>query len=174
MRHQRLVRSDDMLPGGERRLYQLARHPVRSADQLNHDVYVWYRGELQGIRAPAHRRQIGAAIGLAIARRHRGDDDRPPRPHREPLRVALEQLQRPGANRAETGDGDFERRLHPVAPTAGVSNCTSIRPGGAAGVDGAAWVWICFAGIPAPFSALAMSWARSSAARKLLSCSALP
>ena len=75
MRHQRLVRGDNVLVMTESGVEHLAGDAVGAADQLDDDVDLGIGRHRRGVLVPAHRREVGAAIAPAIACRHRGDDD---------------------------------------------------------------------------------------------------
>ena len=112
MRHQRLVGGDDVLAVLERGLEQLAGDAVGAADQLDDDVDLGIGRHRRGILVPAHRREIDAAVAPPVARRYRGDDDAAAGALRQQIGLPVQQLQNAGANGAETGDGDLERRFH--------------------------------------------------------------
>ena len=75
MRHQCLVRRDDVLAVVEGSVEHLPCDAVGAADQLDDDVDLGIGRHRRGVLVPAHRREVGAAIAPAIACRHRGDDD---------------------------------------------------------------------------------------------------
>ena len=112
MRHQRLVGGDDVLAVIERGIDDLAGDPVGAADQFDDDVDLGIGGHRRRILVPAHRRQIDAAVAAAVARRHRGDDDRAAAAFGQELGLVLQQFEDAGPDRAETGDGNLQGRLH--------------------------------------------------------------
>ena len=84
--------------------------PLGAADQLDDDVDLGIGGHRRRVLVPAHRRQIDAAVAPAVARRDRGDDDAAAGALRQQLGLPVQQLQGAGADRAEPGDGNFQRQ----------------------------------------------------------------
>ena len=112
MGEQRLVGGHHMLAGGKCGLQQLPRDTLGAADQLDHHVDVWQLCQCQGIVMPGQISEIDTAVALAIARRDGADLDRPLASPRQILGMKLEQLDRAGADIAESGDRDAQGLRH--------------------------------------------------------------
>jgi hypothetical protein len=75
MRHQRLIRRDDVLAMIEGGVEHVPCNAVGAADQLDDDIDLGIGRHCRGVLVPAHRREVGAPIAPAIACRDRGNDD---------------------------------------------------------------------------------------------------
>ena len=102
----------------ERGVENLTGDAVGAADQLDDDVNLGIGRHRRGILVPAHRREVRAAIAPAIACRDRSDDDAAAGAVSQQVGLPVQQLEDAGANSAETGDGDLERRFHDGNPDA--------------------------------------------------------
>jgi hypothetical protein len=90
----------------------LLRYAVGAADQLDDDVDLGIGGHRRRILVPAHRREVDAAIAAAVASGDRNDDHPATGALRQEIGLPVEQLQGAGADRAETRDGNLQRRFH--------------------------------------------------------------
>ena len=111
MGDERLVRGDDMLAVLQRGRDQLARHALAAADQLDHDIGIAPR-QRRRVGLPAHAAEIEAAVARSVARRHGDQLELAPGAPLQQLGILPQQPHRAGADRAEPGNRDFERRLH--------------------------------------------------------------
>jgi hypothetical protein len=94
------------------------RHAISAADQLDNDIDLGVRRHRDRVLVPAHGRQIDAAVAASIARGYRCDNNSPARTLGKQISLAIEQLQHPGSDGAETGYGDPQRRFHDSDPNA--------------------------------------------------------
>ena len=162
LRHQRLVGGDDVLLVGQRGLDDVERDPLGAADQLDDDVDVGVGRHRGGVLVPAHRRQVDAAVAPPVAgrdgARRRCGGRRAAPPVRPAAPTAAGCRRRPCRARQRQSSG----QVASAGPRRYGANWISTRP--AASGLGAASVWILLAGMPASASALAICWARPSAA----------
>ena len=112
MGQQGLIGGDDVLAVLQRGGDDPTRHPVAAADQLDHDIDTGQSGHRHRILVPRHAGKVDAAGPRAVARRYRGELERPPGMALQQGGIAPQQRHRPGADRAETGDGNSQRRDH--------------------------------------------------------------
>ena len=112
------------LPAAMRRLDQRARRPVGAADQLHHDIDRRVGGQRHRVVVPAQAGYGHAAVLRAVARRNRGDRDRPPGARGDDVGVVAQQLQHAAADRAQAGEGDGERPGHGAAASDSIGSAT--------------------------------------------------
>src|SRR3546814_13384381 len=113
---QRLVGGHDMLAVGERRLHQLARNAVRTADQFDDNIYVGSGGERTGIGFKADTCEVDAAILRGIARADGGKFKGAPGGGGQKIPAVGQNLEHAAADSAERSE---ERR----GGKEGVSTC---------------------------------------------------
>ena len=92
VRHQRLVRGDDVLAVVEGGFDHPPGDAVGTADQLDDDVDFGIGRHRRRILVPAHRGQIDPAIAAAIAGGDRSDNDPAAGPLRQQIGLPVEQL----------------------------------------------------------------------------------
>ena len=112
MRHQRLVGGNHVLAVIERGIDDLPGNPVGAADQFDDDVDFGIGRHRRRVLVPAHRRQFDAAVAAPVTGGNRGHDDAAAAAFGQQFRLVLQQFESAGTNRAETRDGDLQRRLH--------------------------------------------------------------
>ena len=109
---QRLVGSDDMFSGAERRLDSGFGGTIFAADQLDEHVNSIVASEGNRIVKPAHLVEAKAAILSARPSRYRIDLERTRQDASETLAMGINEFQQAGADGTEPGNAEFERFGH--------------------------------------------------------------
>ena len=112
MGQQRLVGRDHMAAPGHGRFTDLAGDAIGTADKLHHHVGVGFRHHFQGVVETGDVVQRHATVAPRIKIGHRHHTQGKPRALHQQSGLLVEQLQRPGAHRAKTGNGDIQRVTH--------------------------------------------------------------
>src|SRR5216683_4912985 len=107
MRHQRLVRGDDVLAMVERRVDHIPRDAISAPDQLDNDVNLGIGRHRAGVLVPAHRREIDPAIATPVTRGDRSDDEPAAGALCQEIGLPVEQLQGASSHSAESRDGNL-------------------------------------------------------------------
>ena len=115
MGQQRFVSGDYVAAGLEGGFAHRLGRAVAAADQFHHHVGVGRARHSDGIVEPLEAGYIHAPVEVAVARRDRGDLQRPARPQGQQLGLFAEQFQRARADRSQAGYGDFQWFRHPLA-----------------------------------------------------------
>ena len=110
MGEQRLVGGDHRLAGAKCLAGEIEGDALRAADQLDHRIDLGIGGERHRILVPAEALQIDTAVARAIARRDRLDGDLASGARAEQAPFCLSSRDHAGADGAEAGNAEFERR----------------------------------------------------------------
>ncbi|QYU67233.1 tripartite tricarboxylate transporter permease [Leptolyngbya sp. 15MV] len=112
VRDHRLVGGDEALARADRPPRQRQRRAIGPADQLDHHVDVFARGQRGHVVDPVEPGDVDAAVAVAAARADSGDLDPAPGPRGHERGIGVEQPDDTGPDRAEPGERDAQRFRH--------------------------------------------------------------
>ena len=119
MRDHRLVGGDNPLAVVEGSTRQGERRPIRSADQLHHDIDIVARGHGLHVVDPGIGRQVDAAVLAPFARSDRRDRNRASGARGNHVAIGLDKADNPDPDRAQSCQGDAQRFSHGWSPARG-------------------------------------------------------